>query len=267
VLFFDEFNRALPEVTQGAFQIVLDRELNGMKLHPQTRIFSAINAHSRYQVNEMDPALIDRFWVVDLTPTVEEWLEWAKNECHPFTVQWIQHNQSMLDPSDKEKPGDKSTSRRSVHRCDIALRGAGLFDHELKGENNPHSQLFYSIATGYLGINAGISFHDFVKNINRQITAEDILNEFDKNQSRISELGVEKFNICVDKIVQYSKKHVFTEQQAVNIGKFYKLLPFESRVNFWTTMAQNNTQDGVENIKIMHPYISALLLECFNHQK
>src|SRR6266567_850685 len=38
ILFLDELNRATPEVMQAAFQIVLDRELNGWKLHPLTRV-------------------------------------------------------------------------------------------------------------------------------------------------------------------------------------------------------------------------------------
>ena len=52
-LFLDEINRATVEVQQCAFQLVLDRELNGNKLHPQTRIYAAINEGSSYQVNEM----------------------------------------------------------------------------------------------------------------------------------------------------------------------------------------------------------------------
>ena len=43
VLFMDELNRATPEVIQAAFQIVLDRELNGHQLHPDTRVFAAVN--------------------------------------------------------------------------------------------------------------------------------------------------------------------------------------------------------------------------------
>ena len=69
ILLLDEINRATPELQQGAFQIVLARELNGHKLHPETRVIAAINASAEYQVNEMDPALLDRFWVVDLDPT------------------------------------------------------------------------------------------------------------------------------------------------------------------------------------------------------
>ena len=77
VLFFDELNRATVEVQQCAFQIVLDRELNGHKLHPQTRVYAAVNEGSEYQVVDMDPALLRRFWSAELEPTTEDWLNWA----------------------------------------------------------------------------------------------------------------------------------------------------------------------------------------------
>ena len=77
VLLLDELNRATPEVMQAAFQIVLDRELNGHRLHEGTRVVACINASAEYEVNEMDPALLDRFWVCDLEPSDEDWLTWA----------------------------------------------------------------------------------------------------------------------------------------------------------------------------------------------
>ena len=75
VLMLDEMNRALPGVQQSAFQLVLDRELgndqdgNPYRLHPETRIFAAVNAGAEYDVNDMDPALLRRFWTIDLEPT------------------------------------------------------------------------------------------------------------------------------------------------------------------------------------------------------
>ena len=84
VLMLDELNRAMPSVMQAFFQVVLDRELgNGptgeaSRLHPDTRVIAAINHGSEYDVNEMDPALLRRFWVCDLEPSSEDWIEWAK---------------------------------------------------------------------------------------------------------------------------------------------------------------------------------------------
>ena len=61
ILFLDEINRASPGVQNSAFQLVLDREVKGMRLHPETLVFAAINDAPEYSVNEMDPALLDRF--------------------------------------------------------------------------------------------------------------------------------------------------------------------------------------------------------------
>jgi MoxR-like ATPase len=80
LLFLDELNRATPEVMQAAFQIVLDRELNGWKLHPETRVYAAVNDSASYNVNEIDPALLDRFWCIDLSPTHADWLDWARSK-------------------------------------------------------------------------------------------------------------------------------------------------------------------------------------------
>ena len=69
VLMLDELNRSLVGVQQSFFQLVLDRELgndkdgNPYRLHPQTRVIAAVNHGSEYDVNDMDPALLRRFWV------------------------------------------------------------------------------------------------------------------------------------------------------------------------------------------------------------
>ena len=98
-LFLDEINRATVEVQQCAFQLVLDRELNGVKLHPQTRVFAAINEGGNYQVNDMGPALIRRFWKVDLSPTVEDWITWAKGKeaVEDIVIDFIDNNHQHLN--------------------------------------------------------------------------------------------------------------------------------------------------------------------------
>jgi len=102
VLLLDEYNRATTEVLQTAMQITLDRELNGWKLHPETRIYAAINASAEYIVNELDPAQADRFWTVDLEATVEDWLTWAselvngKTRIDSVIIDFIRQNPGHL---------------------------------------------------------------------------------------------------------------------------------------------------------------------------
>ena len=126
VLMLDEMNRALPGVMQGAFQLVLDRELgndkdgNPYRLHPETRIFAAINAGAEYDVNDMDPALLRRFWTVDLEPTTADWLDWAKEEgIDPILADFVRQHPAHLrvDPSEVE-PGTVCPNPASWHRVD-----------------------------------------------------------------------------------------------------------------------------------------------------
>ena len=75
VLFLDEVDRATLEVRQGIFELTDSRKLNGHYLHEDTIVFAAINGGEhgeQYQVNEMDPAELDRWSVWDIDPTVED---------------------------------------------------------------------------------------------------------------------------------------------------------------------------------------------------
>ncbi len=269
-LFFDELNRALPEVMQAAFQIVLDRELNGRKLHTETRIFSAINNDASYQINEMDPALLDRFWCIDLEPTLEDWVAWARlpaksggGGIHPYLIDFVQANNSAIEPSAKANPGDVQPSRRSFERADIVSQARGFYDMELKGKDNPAAQQMFQLWMGFVGSNVANQVVDFVKNVDRQVSAEDILDNWKKIAKKVEDMGQEKWNICIEKVVAHIRKNVITEKQATNIGEFGKLLPGELVVHFWTELAKDPNAQTQANIKIVHPYMMPLILPVF----
>ena len=138
LLFLDEINRATIEVQQCAFQLVLDRELNGNQLHPETRIFCAINASAEYQVNDMDPALLDRFWTVDLEPTTADWIAWAEdNEIDPVVVDFIRQNPAHLRHAGEIEPGKIYPTPRSYEKLDRALNLATWEPMTLAGNATP----------------------------------------------------------------------------------------------------------------------------------
>jgi len=162
-LFLDELNRATIEVQQCAFQLVLDRELNGHKLHPETRVFCAINASPEYQVNEMDPALLDRFWVVDLEPSVEDWIAWAQeNKVDDVVIDFIRHYPAHLRHTSTIEPGKIYPTPRSYEKLNSALMNVNWAPENLAGNDIPDG--FYALSTGFLGTEASIAFRDFVKN-------------------------------------------------------------------------------------------------------
>lgn len=258
LLFFDELNRALPEVMQAGFQIVLDRELNGRKLHPETRVYAAINMNARYQVNDMDPALLDRFWCIDLEPSVEDWLVWAKDLLHKNLVSFIATHKTALDPSPKAAPNSVDTSRRSMERLDSAMKLAGLYEADMTTDKVALNQA-YQLALGFVGTEVSTQFTNYLKTLDRQITAEDILDRWSKVASKIPDLGQEKYNICCEKLVEHSAEHTWTIKQAKNFGEFVKLLPGELVVTLWQRLAQGNNSQA--NVKTIHPYIGMLIVK------
>ncbi len=92
VLFFDELTNALPSIQGSAFNIVLDREVNGMwKLPENSRIVAAGNelndSLAAYQLAE---PLFNRFAHVYIQTALDAWLLWAADSrLHPSIYAYI----------------------------------------------------------------------------------------------------------------------------------------------------------------------------------
>jgi len=258
-LFLDELNRGTNEVQQAAFQIVLDRELNGWKLHPKTRVYAAVNTGASYTVNEMDPALLDRFWTIDLTPTVEDWATWARADggVHEFVVDFIASNEKWLDAPKDVEPGKVTPSRRSWERLSRALVTAGIADQ-------PNDPLFYPMCLGYVGTEATIAYHSFAKTIDNQVTGEEVLSDYDKVKKKVAKLGQEKQNVLIEKVADYITKTLkeLTDKQGENLHKFMKDLPGELRVSAWSKMTSNGTENLALS-KQVHKHCVSTILEVF----
>jgi hypothetical protein len=270
-LFLDELNRATPEVMQAAFQIVLDRELNGFQLHPLTRVYAAVNTGGAYTVNEMDPALLDRFFTVDLNPDVEEFLAWARSDdpvhggsLHDFIPDFIQTtkradgNNWLYGPKSAE-PGAVSPSPRSWEMVHHALKHAGLLE-------NPKSEVFYHICMGFLGTEAAIAFRDYCKSADHRITGEEIVNEYHQPMIRkkVLRLGQGRQNDVVDKVAAYAVKELtkLNTQQGENMGQLFIDLPDELKLSLWGKL----TAEGIDKIdlaKSAHQYCAKHVMDCF----
>lgn len=267
-LFLDELNRASPEVMQAAFQIVLDRELNGWKLHPQTRVMTAVNNSAQYNVNEMDPALLDRFWTVDLVPTADDWRTWAREEnkakgygrnCEPGVVEFLSQEDKWLDPPATHEPGAVLPSRRSWERLGDALYKAKI--HE-----SPTDPRFYALALGYVGTEASIRFTDFSKSIDNRFTAEDILERFTKKDVQrkvVERKSADVFNDAIDKVATHTKDFKnLTDAQGKNLGKFFEALPHELRITLWARLTAGGTT-RVDFIKAVHHHCVKHVMDIF----
>lgn len=254
VLMLDELNRSLPGVQQSFFQLVLDRELgndkNGVpyRLHPDTRVIAAVNHGSEYDVNEMDPALLRRFWVADIIPTSSDWVEWAKeNNLDSVLIDFITQNPAHLrvDPGSVE-PGTVCPNPASWHRVNECLVHMNMAPSDVAGNETPSG--LYALAMGMVGTEAAIAFTAFVKDYEIQITAEDVLNGGLKKKE-ISKIQISMLNNVIDKVADHSKENSWSNKQCKNVDAFSRAISGEMMVVLWNKIAAGG---NIENIQKMH---------------
>lgn len=109
VVFFDEITNALPSIQGIAFNIVLDREVNGIwKLPENARIVAAGNdMKDSLAANQLAEPLFNRFAHVYIKTTTEGWLKWAsEHNMHPAIYSYIAYKkgETLRSKYDGEKP-------------------------------------------------------------------------------------------------------------------------------------------------------------------
>jgi hypothetical protein len=202
-------------------------------------VFAAINGGdhgAQYQVGEMDPAELDRWTVFDIEPSVEDWLNWAKDEgITEITWDFINQNRAHLEHLDDFEPNKVYPSRRSWERLDGCLNNANLLDG--------HSPTLYNLSAAFVGFEAAVAFSDFVKNYDRQVTVEDILVKGDF--SKVSDFGINDHTALVDKFEGAdSFKEELPQKQINNLARYFVMLPSEVAMKLWSVLgngALNNT--------------------------
>ena len=234
ILFFDELNRANKDVLQAVFEICLDRRLDGVKIPDGWKIVSAINADDDYDVSELDPALLDRWFIIDFDPTVKDWVDWAsKNGIHQSIIQFISRNQNLLDPPvGNLESGKVYPSRRSW----VAFSN-WMKKPELKLFND--SGLFVQVAKGWIGRDLAITFQKFVDNEFSLLTASDVLDKYDENEDKIEQScnDIEIIALLASNVLkEANKRHAknFKEKEKENLYKFFMMLPNDVAADTWS---------------------------------
>lgn len=99
IVFFDEITNALPSIQGIAFNIVLDREVNGIwKLPENARIVAAGNdMKDSLAANQLAEPLFNRFAHVYIKTTTESWLNWASEyNIHPAIYTFIAYTKGAV---------------------------------------------------------------------------------------------------------------------------------------------------------------------------
>lgn len=208
ILFLDEFNRAKLDVINCCFQLVLDNKVNQYELPVGWIVVSAVNPDTEnYNVTSLsDEATKDRFLHVKLSPTVDEWVTYAKNnpKLEQTMVEFIQLNPDSLDTQDMQEYSlERKTSRRSVSKA-AELLNLG-FDADLEQE----------LIAGLIGIETAAAYMAFRKDrTTRPFTAEEILFNYDKISNQLDVYAgtdnqrMDVLSVTIDNVCEYLIKNV-----------------------------------------------------------
>ena len=258
VLFIDEIDRGTTEVRQGFFELCDSRKIAGHYLHRDTLIFAAVNGGdhgSQYQVGEMDPAELDRWTVFDVEPSVEDWVAWArKGNILDMIVEFISQNPKHLEHLEDFEPNKVYPSRRSWHRFnDCCIKG------DLVNEGQA-SALLFNLANAFLGLEAAVSFQDFVRTYVSQITAEDIL--VHARIEKTEKYDINDHSALIEKLEHHIKKNVETTTQIHldNLAKYFVTLPSECAMSLWEKLGSVNGDLAIKFHKSNNGAVSKYLV-------
>ena len=256
VLFLDEVDRATLEVRQGIFELCDSRKIAGNALHPDTLIFACVNGGehgSQYQVGEFDPAELDRYTVFDVEPTVEDWLDWATANVAQEVWDFINHNHGHLEHKSDYEPNKVYPSRRSWERLSKTLSGMG--------DEIENSSSTYQIAQAFIGFEGAVAFNNFLKDYDRQVSIEDLLDE--GRHELTKNWKINDHNAMVEKM---KSKDIFagrlSDTRLENLAKYFVSLPSEIVMVLWQSLAQ--TEESTYNIaKLWAIKIDDVLIQDF----
>jgi hypothetical protein len=248
ILFFDEVDRANNDVRQSLMELTDSRKIAGHHLHPDTIIIAMVNGGSHdennaYQVSELDPAEHDRWWHVNLEPTVSDWLEWGDGRLTEHVWNFISDNKSHLEHKGEIDPNKVYPSRRSWHHFDKCLQDSKDAGHNLldASEDGKLPMDIYFIGEGFVGQEASIAFKDYVEKYETQVSVDDVLTG--KKQNLIQKFEVNDSNSMIDKLAASDEiKNGLTSEQVTNLAKFIYAIQAELAMKAWEKLTNVNPQ-------------------------
>jgi ABC-type dipeptide/oligopeptide/nickel transport system ATPase component len=231
IWFLDEFNRGTQAVQSELMNLVLQREINSLKLPAQVKIVIAENPDStmagfetsNYGVTAGDAAIKDRTVRLVMRVDVPDWLDWAaqtgvhdRPNVHDLVRRYVQEQPEMLHPTTHGE--DLYPTPRAWQRVSDNLYELDQLDETTR------AMIQLDLLQGDLGQKVGIAFNSFIREQNNQLTVAALFGTADASEAiqafeAADELRKQHvLKQCLDQTDQYS---LADEQTA---GRFIELL-------------------------------------------
>jgi len=250
VLLLDELNRAELQIVNSGFQVIGARELNGLRLHPKSRVLACVNPPTFYQVNELDPALMDRFAVFHLRSSHEDWLAWARGRLDDTLVDFIHEEPQLLHVKPSELGQlEVGPTPRSWAKLSRQLRHADMAPSKVAGRPTP--DLFPIFCHSLVGTEAANRFVRWVRDRKQTLSVEDVLDRW--HEPAVLELARslrhEEHLAAIDRIGHDSGQRTWTPKQAANVVAYsQECLDGEDKVFLFAKLTQGGRLDNIKQI-------------------
>lgn len=231
LLFIDEINRCEHSVQQELMNLILNREINGYKLHDKVKILAAMNPSSKYgsdfdyQVVDMDAAQENRFVWLNMESDAKGWIKWAsENKVDRKVIEFISTFPEHLHSINED---DIRATPRSFERVSKS--------YKLYKENKDSipRRVFLNVLRGNLGRIIAEQLMDFIESDNtalispEEVFEEEVLSE--QVKIRISNESHTRLYLTGSNIINYiSRKVEELEGAAIKkvIDRFVEFLSF-----------------------------------------
>ncbi len=235
IIFLDEINR-IPrqDMLAPVFQMALDYRLHTYEFPKNVYIIAAANPSTEdYVVIDLaDKALLSRFCHIKLTPTIEEWFQYAEaNKPDRDVVNFLKEQPGFLEEQtvdfklDFVKPDRRAWEDRFVPLKNSLERDKVAMDYSVE-------ELFQ----GIVGYAATTAFMTYLKKADKPYEALDVLDRYSKIQAKVKKLSEAENDVRMDilaitanNVTDYLIKNTekLSDRRSKNLDAFIGDLPKE----------------------------------------
>ena len=246
LLFIDEINRCEHTVQQELMNLILNREINGYKLHNDEKILAAMNPSNKYgedfdyQVVDMDAAQENRFVWLNMENDYIDWISWAiEFGIETEVIEFISTFPEYLQKINEE---DVRATPRSYERISKTLK---LYKE--KKEIIPRA-VFLNVIKGNVGRVIAEEFISFIESNHEALISfekvfcrnyidEEVIEIIKKEtHTRLYLTAINILKILESNIFSFEKESSFYINRFV---KFLKLYPIDLMVGIMKDMKNN----------------------------
>lgn len=268
LLFIDEINRCEHSVQQELMNLILNREINGYKLHDKVKILAAMNPSSKYgsdfdyQVVDMDAAQENRFVWLNMESDARGWIKWAtENEVDRKIIEFISTFPEHLHSINED---DIRATPRSFERVSKS--------YKLYKENKDSipRRVFLNVLKGNLGRIIAEQLMDFIESDNTAlISPEEVFEKANLSEEikmKISKESHTRLYLTANNMINYINRKI-QEAEGEDVSKvidrfveFLNLYPIDLMIGIMQDMreSQKNVYNFVlKNEDFVEAYFAA----------